>query len=402
MIIHHDQISPLFVVGGLYTESSGVARIVTSLANAVGRRGIPVGVYTAMCNGSEVASHLLQSPSRCVAEPGMWLGRLSVSPALNRRLGQDIPAADVVHNHSLWMMPNHYGSQMAARHRKPVIFTAHGTLEPWALQRSRWKKRLAGWWFQDKDLKRAECIQVNSVFEAENVRRYGLNNPIAVVPNGVDLEAFDRPSHPKSAAWLAGVRGKRVALFLSRMHAKKGLDRLVAAWAKAQPDHRDWHLLIAGPDDGLGHKIRRMVKSLHVEDSVTLVGARHGIEKLQCFEVADLFVLPSHSEGFSMAVLEAMASRLPVLLTEGCNFEEVSKTGAGLTITPDPQDIERGLREMFEMDDRSRRTMGDRGRALVASKFTWDRIASDMLDVYRWMVRGGSMPSTVMGRGHAA
>src|SRR5690606_32195735 len=102
-----------FVVGGLYTEASGVARIVCDLANALARQGLPVPVYAADCHG-EAAGHMLQAPIRLHAFRGQWLGRLSRSAELRRRLAADMPAIDVVHNHRVWMLPNHYSSQLAA------------------------------------------------------------------------------------------------------------------------------------------------------------------------------------------------------------------------------------------------------------------------------------------------
>ncbi len=384
------------VVGGLYTEASGIGRILCDLANALGRIGNSVSVYTTYCNGAKTADHMLLPPIHCFAEPGIWMGRLSYSPGLKQRLVNDIPAADVVHNHSMWMLPNAYSSQIAFKLNKPVIFTAYGYLEPWALAHSRWKKRLAGWWFQNRDLKRADCIHVNTVREIEGIRSYGLKNPVTVVPNGVHLSDFsDLPERSEFINDHSEMSGKKIMLFLSRLHPKKGLSHLVSAWKRITADYKDWHLIIAGPDDGHEKEIKSQVEAMELNDFVTFTGLLAGRKKLAAYSSADAFVLPSFSEGFSMAVLEALSCRLPVLITPMCNFPEVQRVGAGVEVMPNIDDTERGLREILELSEKERMNMGNRGRQLIEKTYTWDQIAEKMMDIYRWVAGGGPQPSTV-------
>src|SRR5262245_46063106 len=131
----------MFVVGRLYSEASGVTRIMCDLAAALERQGGSITLYAALQNGMPTGAHLLRAPSKFVAEPGAWLGGLSRSPKLRQIIDSQIGSYDVVHCHSMWMLPNHYASAAAHRRNKPVLFTAHGVLEPWALARSWWKKR---------------------------------------------------------------------------------------------------------------------------------------------------------------------------------------------------------------------------------------------------------------------
>ncbi len=389
----------IYIVGGLYTEASGIGRILCDLANAMGQRGNPVRVYTAYCKNEKPADHLLTPPNRCIAEPGLWMGRLSSSPALKRKLTSDIPDVDVVHNHSMWMLPNAYSSQIAYNLKKPVLFTAYGYLEPWALSHSRWKKRVVGWWFQNRDLKRAACIHVNSIHEIEGIRSYGLKNPIAVIPNGVRLSDFsDLPDRSEFITAYPALSDKRIILFLSRLHPKKGLSHLVAAWKRIKGDHREWHLVIAGPDDGHETEIRRQVEKMALSESVTFTGLLTGRDKLAAYSAADVFALPSFSEGFSMAILEALSCRLPVLITPMCNFPDVAKIGAGIEVMPDIDHTEKGLRDLIEMSDNERNRAGRLGRQLIEESYTWDYIAAKMMDLYKWMSGGGPVPPTVETR----
>jgi poly(glycerol-phosphate) alpha-glucosyltransferase len=363
----------MFVVGRLYGEASGVTRIMCDLAQGLEKQGGSVSLYAAAMNGHPSGAHLLEAPSRYVSEPGMWLGGLASSPRLRRRIDADIDSVDIVHSHSVWMLPNHYASSAALRRGKPVVFTAHGALEPWALGRSSWKKRPVGWWWQDRDLQRAACIHVNTPAEVAGIRAYGLRNPIAVIPNGVDLAAFD--------GMLRRAGDQRVLLFLSRLHAKKGLSPLIGAWKSLSNDHPDWRLMIAGRDDGAEAATRSQIAELGLQDRITMAGVLEGEQKLAAFASADAFVLPSYSEGFSMAVLEAMAAGLPVVLTPGCNFPQAAASGAAIEVEPETQSLQRGLRELLSMSDTQRCEMGRRARELVQRDHSWDRVATQMMQL---------------------
>ncbi len=387
------RLRPMFITGTIETEASGIARIICELANAVDRQGGDVSVYTVNCSGRKHTTAMLDDPDRCVSPPGHWAGRLAWSPALRRQVEKDVKTFDVVHCHSLWMLPNHYACQSARRNDVPIIFTAHGYLEPWALARSRWKKRLVGSLFQDRDLRHAACIHVNTLSEMESIRDYGLRNPVAVIPNGVRLG--DRPSTTEDfLAKRTHLKECRIALFLSRLHEKKGLGHLVKAWSLISEDFADWQLVIAGPDDGYQQSLQTEIDRLSLK-RVSLTGPLYGEEKLAAQSAAEIFVLPSFSEGFSMAILEAMAAELPVLITPGCNFPEVSDRGAGVIVEPTVEDTVRGLRELCSKAPEDLSEMGRCGRDLVLQKYTWDQVASDFLSLYEWVLGSKTPPEFV-------
>jgi poly(glycerol-phosphate) alpha-glucosyltransferase len=275
-----------------------------------------------------------------------------------------------------------------------VLYTAHGALTPWALAHSRWRKRAVRWWWQDRDLRDAACIQVNSRQELAEARTLGMSNPVAVIPNGVELAPFD--ALQRTPVDSSRSHGRRpVALFLGRLHAKKGLGHLLEAWSRAHANHADWRLVIAGPDDGYEEQARRLTGVLGLHSSVTFAGPLRGQDKVAALRAADAFVLPSFSEGFSMAVLEAMAARLPVVLTPGCNFPEAAAAGAALEVQPTVADTERGLRALMSMPEQSRRAMGYRGRRLVETRYTWDAVARETIEIYRWLAGVAAVPSFV-------
>ena len=263
-------------------------------------------------------------------------------------------------------------------------------LDPWAVQNSAWKKRLAGWAYEHANLRAAAaCVQVNTETEYAAARAYGLDGPLCVIPNGVEL-----PDEARAAAlpppWVeaAGTSADdpdaaRVLLFLGRIHPKKGLLELVDAWQRLGDDVDPWHLAIVGWDDG-GHEdaLRRRIREAGLDARIHLLGPRFGDDKAAAFHHADAFILPSHSEGLPMAVLEAWSYRLPVLMTPGCHLQAGYDAQAALRIEPTAASVADGLRRLVALPPAERRAIGQRGRALVEARFTWTHVAREMQAVY--------------------
>ncbi len=389
---------PLFVVGGLYSLANGVAWIMRDLAAAMGRAGAPTSVYAADCwgRGAESIGHIFEPPTRWVSAKGLWLGGLSWSPQLKSLMRQGVADSDVVHTHSMWMLPNSYACRAASRAGKPVVMTNHGNLEPWAVNRSAWKKRITAAAFQDRDLHRADCIQVNTDSEIAGIRAYGLSCPIAVIPNGIHLPDFQRlPARRVFDEIVPQARGKRVALFMARLHQKKGLGHLIPAWSKLVQTSSEWHLVLAGPDNGFEQTARRLVAESGCGEHVTFTGGLNGEHKLAALSAAELFVQPSFSEGFSMSIIEALACRVPVLMTPGCNFTAAAEAGAALLVEPEVGSTLEGLQQLTCLSPSALQAMGDRGHELIASLYTWDRVAQQTLQLYHWLINGGTSPAFV-------
>jgi poly(glycerol-phosphate) alpha-glucosyltransferase len=271
-------------------------------------------------------------------------------------------------------------------------------LDPWALRLSRLKKALAALLFEGKHLRRAGCLHALTEAEARACRAYGLRNPIAVIPNGIDLPS---PCAEGVAPWPQ--EAGRVLLFLGRIHPKKGLANLLSAWARLRQDRLpaagDWTLAIAGWDQN-GHEaeLREQQRELDLGASVMFVGPLYGAAKAAALRDAAAFVLPSFSEGLPMAVLEAWAHKLPVIMTPACNLPQGFQAGAAVRVESNAGDLCRGLGEMIDMAQQERRQMGLRGQRLVADAFAWPRIAGQMKAVYTWLLGGGRIPDHVQIR----
>ena len=363
---------------------------------------------------------------------------------------------DIAHVHGLWTYPSLAGYLWHRRTKRPLIYTAHGMLDPWALRNALWKKRLVRALWEDAAHRSAACFHAISEGEYESMREYGLRNPICVIPNGVDLpravESLEL--RVESSPFEPVAQGRKVLLYLGRIHSKKGLANLIRAW-KATPNSQSsrlnsWILAIAGWDQG-GHEeeLKRLASELGISfvevkgqklqgvdqpaarhsrsgagaksenratavsqlstpeivasdtvnsqrsPSLLFLGPRFGEEKATAYRNADAFVLPSLSEGLPMAILEAWAHAKPVLMTPECNLPEGFAAGAALRIGSEAADIGTGLTQLFGMADSDRKQMGTRGRSLVAEKFSWPRIGEQMRAVYDWALGGGAPPDTV-------
>jgi poly(glycerol-phosphate) alpha-glucosyltransferase len=368
------------------------------LARALADAGVAVEAFGA-ADGDWPTDRPAWSPTLAHAFEPLPPKRFGWSPEIDAAL--DRCAADLVHVHGLWAYPSLAALAWGRRTGRPNIVSPHGMLDPWALANSRAVKAIAAAVFERPHLTRAACVHALCGPEAAAIRAFGLRNPVAVVPNGVDLPDLTAPAPP--APWTPAVEpGRRVLLFLGRLHPKKNLPALLRAWA-ALPDavRGEWTLVIAGWDQG-GHEaeLRRLTGELGIAGGVHFAGPLFGADKAAALRNAGAFVLPSLSEGLPMAVLEAWSYGLPVLMTAACNLAEGFAAGGAAEIPADGPGLVAGLRAFLDRSDRERTDMGAAGRRLAAERFSWRSIAGRMRAVYDWVLGGGPPPDCVrMGRG---
>lgn len=321
---------------------------------------------------------------------------LGVSPGLRRALmGRP---ADVVHLHGLWL---HTSADVLAWSREGgrVLVSPHGMLDPWAASRSALKKRLVRLWYEDRMLRRAACVHALNEAEAQAVRAFGLRNPACILPNGVRLPDLQHPAPPAPWAESPAAQGP-VLLFLGRLHPKKNVHGLIEAMAvvKAAGRLNGWSLAVAGWDQvGYGERLRKDVVERGLEREVIFLGALYGPQRDAALRNAAAFILPSFSEGLPMAVLEAWAHAKPVAMTPACNLQEGFAAEAALEIQTEPKELAAGLDDLFALKESQLRAIGSNGRCLAEARFSWESVAAQFEDVYRWVLNGGAAPACVVG-----
>jgi glycosyltransferase involved in cell wall biosynthesis len=273
-------------------------------------------------------------------------------------------------------------------------------LDAWQLRDKRWKKMPYSSLIERPNLLGAACLRALTRSEADDYRAFGLTAPVAIIPNGVTI-----PNDLDGNEFLAEhefLRGKRIVLFLGRIHYKKGLDILCRAWSKIQTQFSDAHLVIVGPDyENTQMRVEREIEELALGKSVTILGMRNGRRKWNALAAAHAFVLPSYSEGFSVAVLEALGCGLPVIVSRHCNFPEISERGCGWIIEPKLNELQAALTECLRVSSSQYATMSANASQLVADRYSWDRIGTLMADTYDWVL-GGTKPVDVEIRANPA
>lgn len=384
MIVFHLLVSISRQSGGLFQSVRGLAQAQARLP------GMKIHVHGVEDSDAarDLTSWLPIKPFvHRISGPAAW----SFAPSMRKPVMED--PCDVLHSHALWQYPSCLAKEWHSQHRRPHLISPRGALDPWALSHAAWKKKIAGWLFENVHLRAASCLHALSEAEASSFRRYGLRNPIAIIPNAVDLPLLEK---------LKKESGKqKTLLFLGRLHPKKGLIPLLRTWAelkKAKSSRQlteTWNLLIAGWDQG-GHQaeLKRLCRKLGIESSVQFHGPAYGEEKEQLYRRTDAFILPSFSEGLPMAVLEAWSYGLPVFMTEACNLPEGFEHGAAFKLELEETKIQ-GLTPLLEVSDLELREMGQRGRRLVEERFTWPVVATRMKAVYEWLLGGGPHPPEV-------
>ena len=297
---------------------------------------------------------------------------------------------DILSVHGLWKYCSVASHRWHRKTGRPYVVHPHGMLESWAVRNAMWKKRIAALLYENQHLRGAACLRALSEAEAQSIRNYGLNKPICVIPNGVDLPDLSESNAKTQSA------NARTLLYLGRLHPKKNVSNLIRAWKETLNSQRGaadrWVLAIAGWDQG-GYESE--LKRIASGSSVVFLGPRFGTEKAECYRTCDAFILASLSEGLPMAVLEAWSYAKPVLMTHECNLSEGFDANAALPIGTSLEEIAPGLKQLIEMSEHDRAAMGTRGRTLVATKFSWPRIGQQMRAIYDWVLNGGAPPETI-------
>jgi len=366
-------------VASLDPNTGGPARSVPCLGEAIQKVGPQVHLFV---NNKEAET---------------WQGNRNGVPAflsiksinkLDATVKQSKSRTTLIHSHGIWLPFNHYVSVIAQRYNVPLVISPRGMLEPWARNYRSWKKMLAWYLYQRRDLKAASVFHATSEQEAKNLQLLGLHIPIAIIPNAVDIPALSSKDGNKR-------KNIKTALFLSRIHPKKGLIDLVRAWARIRP--AGWQVVIAGPDEK-GHQgeVEQEIQRHELTDTFNFIGPVNDLDKWTLYTSADLFILPSYSENFGVVVAEALASRLPVITTKGAPWADLEEHNCGWWIDIGVEPLVEALKKAMNLSTEERLTMGQNGRRLVEQDYSWDKIGKKMLSVYDWVLGGGAAPDCVI------
>lgn len=293
----------------------------------------------------------------------------------------------IIHDQGIWLLNNHVAVGVARKTKTPLIISTRGMLEPWAVNHKSFKKKIAWNLYQKNDLDSVDLFHATSQQEAENILKCGFRKPVAIIPNGVCVPPWRERTKSTDS--------RKTILFLSRIYPVKGLLNLVSAWQAIHDPN--WRIVIAGPDEA-GHKkeVMTAIAAAGLQDCFEFTGPVDDDAKWDWFLNADLFVLPSFTENFGIAVAEALACGVPVITTTGTPWQELVAHSCGWWVDIGVAPLVDALLEAIALSDIERSEMGQRGRDLVENGYSWARIGKEMAEVYSWVLGSGPKPATVL------
>jgi len=358
---------------------------VHDLCKALAARGHDLHVFTTNIDGPGDSHVPIGVPVnldgvRVRYFPCPLLRRLYWAPALGHTLQREVAKFDAIHLHSVFLWPTWAAARAAVNADVPYVLSPRGMLVRALIERRSLLAKSA--WIQlveKSNLEHAAAVHLTSELEASEVKRFGWHLPrLAVVANGIE----DPMAHTGDIAAdvEAIVAAQPLVLFLGRLSWKKGLDRLLHAFAHS----RVGKLAIVGTDDeGLAPQVEKLADDLRIADRVRVLARTVvGSEKECLFAAAKLFVLSSYSENFGNTVLEAMRRCLPVVITPEVGAAEiVRQSGGGIVAQGDAEALGAAIVHLLNNPDLAR-SMGEAGQRHVMTYYTWARISARMEELY--------------------
>jgi glycosyltransferase involved in cell wall biosynthesis len=366
----------------------GTSKVVTEIAQKLGSSYCDLDLITTNANDRELLDvplsiWLTNIDYRVKYFPCWHRSDLIFSFSLIKWLFKNVTDYDLVHTNTIFSPLISLVHGICKLKKVPYIVTPHGMLEPWALSYKAAKKRYYYQLFEKPILQQANAIQTLASLEAEKVQNLGFQQTV-IIPNGIDRNEYQTLPNPQLFYQrFPNTRCQKLILFLGRIDPKKGLDLLAPAFAKAYQKFPDIHLIVAGPDSiNFMPTATKYFQDANCADAVTFTGMLKGELKLAALAAANIYVAPSYSEGFSMSVLEGMASGLPCIITTGCNFPEAAMAQVAHVVNIDLESIANALINCLENPQQAKE-MGSKARQFVFDNYTWDIAAKKLVKVYK-------------------
>lgn len=279
----------------------------------------------------------------------------------------------IIHDHGLWQESNIAAALAAYETGCKLIISSHGMLEPWALSHHKLKKSIAWFAYQKNILKSAKYIHVTAQSEQDSIQKLLPSANLAKIKLGTSITA-KKSQH-----------NKNIALFLSRIHKKKGLDLLIDAWQLSSP--QGWQLKIAGPDEeNYVATIKQKIKTLNLDGSIQILDPVYDEEKINLYTESSLFILPSYSENFGLVIVEAMMTGLPVITTNKTPWLDLDERGVGWTISPNVEELSKAITTATSLPADQRKAMGMTAREWMIREYSWDKYHKEILSLYEIQV----------------
>jgi glycosyltransferase involved in cell wall biosynthesis len=377
MIISH-------LTGNIEPDSGGPAYSIPMLCETLRDQGHIVDLMT--LRGSN--EHLVTTQHRSFP---VWnfSGKLGHAPEMWRWLKQSIKTSrpDILHSHNLWALPSIYPAIAGARWSIPHIVSPRGTLTRYSMSTGSRIKRVYWPFIQRPVLKKVAAFHATAESELEDIRRLGFKQPVAVIPNGIEIHPVPSPT--------TGIDPSKTILYFGRFHPEKGLADLLLAWEIASSERPDWSLLLVGPDNvAYRAELERLVADRRIQ-GVTFEGPQYGRDKLGLYRRGAVYVLPSPSENFGMTVAEALSMEVPVIANHGAPWAGLELNQCGWWIKHGTSSLAAALIQVMQTTPAELKAMGARGRVWMKAEYSWPEIGKQMQSFYSFMLGQETKPEFV-------
>lgn len=377
----------LQTISGLAASSGGPSTCTCDLMNALHSVGAPVELLTVAPKDN--ASGMLGK--------GMpWLHTVKddcippfmTSSNFNRTLEES--DYDLYHTNGIWMGVNHSTCRIARRKDRKYVISPHGMLYPNALRINYWKKWLLLKMWYDKDIGLASCLHATCRQEARFIREFGYRGPVAVIGNAVTVPGYVRSADRKP--------DDRICIgFLGRLHPIKRVERVLYGMAECpgKVQARIRFKIMGKGGQGYEDFLKGEIRKYGLEENVEFTGFVTGREKYNLLAGLHALFVPSESENFGMIIPEALVCGTPVFASTGTPWETLNDIGCGWWMDATAENIRDIIVELSGMDTEEILEMGRKGGEFVRSAFSPETIATQMLDLYGWLLSGGRTPDFI-------
>ena len=388
----------LWVTPYLGKSYGGTSKVVTEIVQELGLK-CQIDIVTTNADDRDVLdvplNVWLTKSNHRIQYFHCWHRRdLIFSMPLLKWLFENINNYDLVHTNTIFSPLISVVHGICKLKKVPYVVTPHGMLEPWALSYKANKKKYYYQLLEKPLLQRANAIQTLAFSEAQKIQNLGFKQTVTI-PNGIHVREYKSLPNPELFyQQFPHTRNKTLILFLGRIDPKKGLDLLAPAFAEAYRQFPNAHLIVAGPDSiNFMPTAEQYFIDAGCREGVTFTRMLKGDVKLAALAAADIYVAPSYSEGFSMSVLEGMASGLPCIITTGCNFPEAATAKVARVVDIDASSVANALIDCLQNPQQAR-AMGTLARQFIFGNYTWDVAANKLIGVYQQIISNCRVENT--------
>ncbi len=390
----------LHVIPSVASVRGGPSHAALGMVKALRKSGIDAEIATTNDNGFDLLDVPLYQRTEYDGAPVWFLPRFSpplkefiFSTALTRWLWQHISDYDIIHTHYLFSYPSTCAGLIARCQEIPYVVSTIGQLTPWALAQSRLKKQIYTSLIERHNLNRAAAIHCTSNNEAKDVVNFEVKAPIFTIPLGVN-QGTNLPNAKQQLRHTYSLSPRTaIILLLARIHPVKRPDLLLRALNRLVTHNNDFHLILAGSGETeYVNYLKNLVASLGLTSRISFPGFVNGTDKELLLKGSDIFVLPSFTENFGVAIAEAMAAGLPVIITPGVQIApEIAQAKAGLVVEGESDTLSEAIAKLLTSPN-LRYQLGENGKKLVSSRYSWSAISQNLASIYTAIIEGKKLP----------